>query len=76
MTKNERLIEARRYLKAWLDAELKVSNGQSYQMGSRKLTMPDLPYISERVRYWQRQISAIEGGGGRCRTFHVIPVDK
>lgn len=76
MTKTERLEEARTHLKAWLDAELTVSKGQEFRMGGRKLTMPDLPYIAERIRWWRHQVSMLEGGGGRGRTFHVIPVDR
>jgi len=73
MTKAERLDEAKRHLCAWMEAELQVAKGQEFSMGSRKLTMPDLPYIVERIGYWRREVSKLEGGGRRI--FHVIPRD-
>ena len=76
MTRQEQLDEARLHLKAWLDAELRVSSGQEFSMGTRRLAMPDLPYISERIGYWRREVSKLSpGGGGHKRTFHIVPLD-
>ena len=73
MTKAERLAEAKKYLCAWMEAELQVAKGQEFSMGSRKLTMPDLPYIVERIAYWRREVARLEGGDRRI--CHVVPLD-
>ncbi|WP_198469003.1 DUF6148 family protein [Acetomicrobium sp. S15 = DSM 107314] len=70
------LEEAKKHLQAWLDAELKVSQGQEFSMGSRRLAMPDLPYIADRINYWEQEVKRLEGGSGRRRTFYVVPMDR
>jgi hypothetical protein len=76
MTRAEQLTQAKEHLTAWMNAELKIAKGQEFRMGSRKLTMADLSYVGDRIRYWKNQVAMLEGGGGCRRTFHVIPMDR
>lgn len=61
-------------MQAWLDAELAVSTGQSYRIGTRQLTRANLSEIRERITYWSREVSRLEGKGSR-RVFRAVPRD-
>jgi len=68
------LQTAKTHLKAWLDAELAVSTGQSYIIGTRQLNRASLSEIRRQITYWQREISRLEGKGSR-RVFRAVPRD-
>ena len=57
--------EARANLQMWLEAEKAVATGQSYQIGTRRLTRASLSDITERIRYWRTELERLENG--RCR---------
>lgn len=70
------LDQARQHLNAWLEAELAVSTGQRYRIGSRELTRADLPEIAERIRFWSNEVARLESGrGSGARVIRVVPRD-
>ena len=70
--------QVKRQLDAWMEANIAVSTGQSYTIGSRTLTRADLSKILEQIKYWQGQLDIIEAKEGkksRNRAYRVIPRD-
>jgi hypothetical protein len=68
------LERAQKHLQAWLDAELAVSTGQSYSIGSRQLSRANLSEIRKQINYWRNEIAGINGRG-RIRTKRAVPRD-
>lgn len=68
------LETAREHLNAWLQAELAVSTGQSYKIGSRQLQRADLPEIRKQIQFWKKEVQALEGKPRR-RVTRVVPRD-
>ncbi|MTI49694.1 MAG: hypothetical protein FH761_17830 [Firmicutes bacterium] len=70
---------AKRHLEAWLEADLAVSTGQSYKIGSRNLTRADASEISRKIKYWQSVLSKIDankkGKSSKRRIIGVVPRD-
>lgn len=69
---------AKNHLNAWLEAEMSVTTHQSYQIGSRTLTLANLSEIREQIIYWENKVNALENAqkrGGRNRVMRVIPRD-
>lgn len=71
MTELER---AKKHLEAWLDAELAVSTGQSYKIGTRQLTRVNIADIRKQITYWQREVARLQGKGRR-KVFRAVPRD-
>lgn len=72
------LETAKKHLNAWLKAELAVTTGQSYQIGSRALTRANLNQIREEIKYWRNEVGKIEtiqNRRGRNRVIRVVPRD-
>lgn len=72
------LERAKTHYDAWLDAELAVSTGQSYSIGSRSLTRANLAEIRKQIDYWENKVAAltITANGGRIRRAkRYIPRD-
>ncbi|MEK4247112.1 DUF6148 family protein [Psychrobacillus sp. FSL K6-2684] len=72
------LERAKTHYVAWLDAELAVSTGQSYSIGSRSLTRANLAEIRKQIDYWEKKVVAltITTSGGRIRRAkRYIPRD-
>lgn len=71
------LERAQLHLEAWLDAELKVSTGQSYTIGSRSLTRANITEIKKQITFWRNEITKIENrmNGRSRRTSRFIPRD-
>lgn len=72
------LERAKLHLTSWLDAELKVTNGQSYSIGTRSLTYVNLSEIRKQIEYWKKQVSVLEvkaSGRRVSRTKRFIPRD-
>lgn len=61
------------HLQAWLDAELAVSSGQSYSIGTRSLTRANLSEIRKQIIYWESQLVRLNGRGRRAKRF--VPRD-
>lgn len=69
------LDRATEHLEAWLDAELAVSTGQSYQIGSRRLQRANLSEIRQQIAYWQRKIYELDGNNRNKRVVRIVPRD-
>lgn len=72
------LETAKRHLDAWLEAELAVTNAQSYTIGSRTMTKANLGEIRKSIEYWQGKVNALENAakyGGRNRARRAVPRD-
>lgn len=72
------LETAKRHLDAWLEAELAVTNAQSYTIGSRIMTKADLEEIRKTIDYWNNKVVELENvkkNVGRNRAYRVVPRD-
>lgn len=69
------LDDARTFLKAWMQAELAVTTGQNYTIGTRILTRANLKEIAARVEFWRGEVARLENGGTRKRVFRLVPLD-
>ena len=70
------LETAQSQLDAWLEAERKVTHGQSYQIGNRSLTKADLTQIGKRIEYWSNKGTELSRQrNGRNRMGHFVPRD-
>ncbi|MGG4470044.1 DUF6148 family protein [Paenibacillus alvei] len=67
------LATAKKHLQAWLDAELAVSTGQSYSIGTRSLTRANLKEIRETITHWENRVSKLQGNRRKARRY--IPRD-
>lgn len=67
------LAEARQHLQAWLAADLALATSQEYRIGTRSLTRADAGEVKERISFWKREVSRLEGSSRRCR--RVVPID-
>lgn len=68
------LERAKKHLEAWYAADLAVSTGQSYRIGTRQLTRVDIAEIRKQIVYWEREVARLEGRGSR-RVFRAVPRD-
>lgn len=68
------LDRARQHLDAWLEAELAVSTGQSYQIGTRQLQRANLSEIRKQIAFWRKEVSRLQGKGAR-KVMRVVPRD-
>lgn len=69
---------AQKHLDAWLEAELAVTNGQSYSIGSKSLDRANLYQIREQVKYWSNEVAKANNilkRKGRNRVMRVVPRD-
>lgn len=69
------LQQAREHLQAWMEAELTISTGQMYRIGSRELTRADLAQVKERIQFWSQEVARLERGSGGARVMRVVPRD-
>lgn len=65
---------AQKHLNAWLAAELALSTGQSYKIGTRSLTRANLDDVMRQIKYWQEQVDAATGKR-RSRLRRYVPMD-
>ncbi len=69
---------AQKHLEEWLEAELSVTTGQSYTLGSRTLTRANLTEIRNSIDYWNKKVIALDNikkVGGRNKIKRVVPRD-
>lgn len=64
---------ARSHLEAWLEAELIVTQGQSYTIGKRVLTRADLGEIRKTIDYWEAKVNQAEQGSRSG--YRMVPRD-
>lgn len=72
------LETAKRHLDAWLEAEIAVTNAQSYTIGSRVMTKADLEEIRKTIDYWNNKVAQLETVakyGSRNRAKRAVPRD-
>ena len=69
---------AEKHLEEWLKAELVVTTGQSYTIGSRVMTRANLTEIRNAITYWDNKVKRLENiqkNRGRNRVRRVVPRD-
>ncbi|MBL4835747.1 MAG: hypothetical protein JKY26_17490 [Pseudomonas sp.] len=59
------LEQAQSQLQNWLDASTKVSQKQSYRIGTRQLEYADAAEIMKMIDYWQGQVDRLASGTPR-----------
>lgn len=59
------LEQAQSQLQNWLDASTKVSQKQSYRIGTRQLEYADADHIMKMIDYWQGQVDRLASGTPR-----------
>ena len=72
------LETAQKHLDAWLEAEMQVTNAQSYTIGSRTLTKANLTESRNAIEYWQQKVTILENlkkNNGRSRVKRFVPRD-
>ena len=72
MINRKEMLEKR--LDAYYKAEMAVLTGQSYQIGTRKLTRADLSEIRKAIEDLETEISNADSGGKR-KVFRGLPRD-
>ena len=68
------LETAKKHLNAWLEAELAISTGQSYKIGSRELRRADLKTVREQILFWRNEVARLSRNSNR-RVIRVVPRD-
>ncbi len=75
----EEYTEAKNHYDQWLAAELAVINGQSYQIGTRRLDRANLYQIREQIKFWQNKMdkayARYRGGSSKRRVTRITPID-
>lgn len=72
------LETAQMHLNAWLQAELSVTTGQAYSMGTRSLTRANLSEIRKQIEFWKNEVNKLSNKGskkGTNRIYRAVPRD-
>jgi hypothetical protein len=69
------LETAKKHLDAWLSAELAVSTGQSYRIGTRQLQRADLAEIRRQIQFWRTEVAKLSTGRSGMRVMRIVPRD-
>lgn len=69
------LNEARNMLALWIEAEAAVATSQSYQIGTRRLTRADADVITDKIKFWRREVERLECGARGARVMRAVPRD-
>lgn len=75
MSRVKELKDARNHLEAWKRADLAVSTGQTYQMGSRSLTRVHASEIRKSIEFWERRVAKLSQRHSGIRMKRMIPRD-
>lgn len=67
------LDTAKTHLEAWLKAELAVSTGQSYRVGTRQLERANLAEIRQQITFWRNEVNKLSSRNRR--TIYAVPRD-
>lgn len=68
------LAQANESLAIWMEADKRVAQGQAYSIGGRSLTRANAKEITDKIKFWQNQVSSLSGGGG-LSIKQVLPRD-
>lgn len=67
------LQQAQAALANWIDADTKVSRGQSYTHDGRQLTRADAAEITKKINYWSEHVNRLSGRGRRgIRRVNIV----
>jgi hypothetical protein len=66
------LSQAQEHLDAWLAADLAVSRGQSYMIGTRRLDRTHAQEIRNNVDYWETKVKQLSRSGQGIRIVRGI----
>lgn len=69
------LEKAKEMLNAWLNAELAITTGQSYQIGSRQVTRANTSHIRKQINFWRSEVESLEKGRSGARVMRFVPRD-
>ena len=70
------LEQAKQHMYAWMEAEMAVSTGQRYKIGSRELNRANLGEIAGRIQFWSNEVTRLGSGrGAGARVIRVVPRD-
>lgn len=72
------LETAKKHYDAWLEADLKVSQGLIYKVGSRMLTRANVSEIRRQMDYWGgkvKELEAVSSGRNTSRVRRYVPRD-
>lgn len=69
------LQTAQKHLEAWLEAELAISTGQNYRIGTRWLTRADLSDVRQQIKFWRNEVIRLQEGRRGMRVMRVVPRD-
>lgn len=76
MKKSKRLAELRERLDIYKTAERKILQGQSYTLGSRKLTRTSLASVQKMIQNLETEIDTLEQRGTtKRRMWRGVPMD-
>lgn len=68
------LAQAEERLSLYMDAEVKVLQGQSYRIGERELNRANLSHIREAIEYWDAKVKLMtNAASGRGRSVNLSP---
>lgn len=73
------LAQAKQQLEAWLQASMKVSAGQSYEIGNRKMTRANLADIQKQIDYWDgkvKELTRAASGRSGLRVRYGTPLGR
>ena len=56
-----------------MDAELRILDGQEYEIGGRKLKRADLEEVQKGIAMWENVVGKLQRGGIRVK--RAIPLD-
>lgn len=66
--------QAQQQLDLWINASTAVAQGQSYEIGDRKLTRVDAGEIRRMIDFWSTKLSlATSRTAGRSRARTIVP---
>lgn len=68
------LTKAKAMLDMWLEAEVAVSQGKSYTIGSRSLTRNSLREIRNAQQYWSQKVEELSTGQSGIKVRYLSPV--
>ena len=69
------LETAQAHLNKWLEADLKVANGQRYEIDGMSLTQTDADLITQKINYWQSIVNRLLSGRRGKRVMRIVPRD-
>lgn len=54
------LLEAKDFLKIWLDCEKSIAQNQAYEINGKSFRKADAAHIREQVSFWKTEVEKLE----------------